>query len=143
MSNTAAEVQTNTPLAPPMTVEDYQVLFGKGRYFSIQCEVFKDVRRVFGLEPEHAITVTKAVATSLGSIFSRSQASLKGLDKPLSKDGQVKTISETCKIKGLPLTNEVALLRALDYINKDRSFHVNGHFEPVGFLGEWIDSLKS
>jgi len=142
MPTEATVINQTKPATELKTVEDYQLIFGKGRYFAIQCEVFKDIRRVFGFDQEKAIKVAKAVSTSLGGIFSTSQATVKGLDKPLNKDGQIKTISEACKVKNLPLTNEVALLRALDYINKDRSFHVNGIFTPIGFLAEWLDGLK-
>jgi len=134
---TPNQIQTK-PITAERTLEDR---FGKGKYFAIQCEVFKDCQRLFGVTDEHAEKLAKAIATNLGAIFANGQVTIKGLDR-VNKDGKLASVSEITKVKGLPLTNEVSLLRAINYCNSATVNHVKGVFALQGETSKWVDSLK-
>lgn len=136
-TNTQDASKTATPSAPARTLRDR---FGNGKYFGIQCEVFQDIKRIFAVDEEKAEKVSIAVATNLGAIFARGQVDIKGLDK-LNKDGKLKTVREITKVKDLPLSHEVALLRAIEYCNNAHANHVHGVFRLDDGMQDWLNKL--
>ena len=120
--------------------------FGNGKYFQIQSECFKDTIRIFPEDEisfEAAIKIAKAVATWAGVEFGKGQASFKGLEKKSDKDGNLKTLSEITKLKGVKITNEVAFVRLLNYVNGARQYHCTVRVETMDeMLSEWVESMN-
>lgn len=151
-ANVDANVPTSAPAQPAQqddfllkeefTSADFQQMFGRGRYHAIQCEAFKDARRIFGLDNDKAMKIAKALATHLGSLFASSQATLKGHDK-LNNDGKIKSLSDAAKLKNVTLSDEIAFIRACDHVNKNAQFHVAYDAKPqlTGFVADWVKGL--
>lgn len=116
--------------------------FGAGKYYSIQCEMFRDGKRILNLADDKSVKLAKAIATHLGAVFGRGQVEIKGIDKKLTKDGALSSISEICKLKNLPVSYEIAVMRAFDYINKAARFHVRiGEVYLQDDIAEWVEKL--
>lgn len=135
--STAPKQAEQKPVPPTL-----EQRFGSGKYFAIQCEVFKDTKRLFNIEEPVAEKIAKAIATALGAIFSNGKITITGLDK-LNKDGKLKSIKEVSALKNLPLTNEVSMLRAITYCNAATSNHVKGVFQLDDTLEDWVLGFNS
>lgn len=96
--------------------------FGKGRYSYLMESVFEDAQAILKMSPKGAEKLARAIATEVGSLMKDANAVVK-VGKSLSKDGKV-SVSEACKLKGVTLTRNMAILRALDYISSAGKFSI-------------------
>lgn len=135
---TAVTAQSNQTKSAELTLPQR---FGSGRYYSIQCEVFKDSQRLFQYTPEVAEKIAKAVATQLGHLFKTAQVELRGEMGKLNKDGQLKTIAEFAKIKNVNMCPELQVIRAMNYCNEAHVYHVNVVASLDGDLKDWVQGL--
>lgn len=113
--------------------------FGSGRYFSVQCEAFRDIQRLFLVSSDHAEKYAKALATKLGVVFS-GQVEIGGYSN-LNKNKEIKSLWEFAKVKNLPLCNEIAVLRAIAYCNQAGANHVSMVAKLDADLLDWIAKL--
>lgn len=134
MSTVAAQPnQTQTP------AKSMAQRFGNGRYYAVQCEVFKDVQRIFNVPEDKAEAVAKAIASMLGRVFSR--AEIGGYDRGLNKDGQMKSVWDFSQAKKVPMSPEFAMLRAIAYVNNAKANHVAVVASVDEDLADWLKGL--
>lgn len=130
-----------TPLSQTKIELTLEQRFGKGRYYSIQCEVFKDSQRLFQYKPDVAEKIAKAVATQLGLLFKSAQVEVRGAMGKVNKDGQLKTIAEFAKIKNVNMCPELQVIRAIDYCNNAHTYHINVVASLDDDLQDWVKGL--
>jgi len=102
---------------------DVTTTFGDGRYSSLMKESFKDSMRVLHVTQDEAVKIAKAIGRDWGAAMASSPVKVK-IGK-VNKDAKV-TLSEAAKMKGVPLTNAIFILRAIQFANEASSFG----FEP-------------
>ena len=103
---------SQTAIAQDVSTKATKPDFGNGRYSALMEEVWHDSQTVFKLESEKAEKLARQIASDLGAIMANQPVSVK-MGK-VNNDGKL-TISEACKVKGITLTNNIYVLRALFY----------------------------
>lgn len=112
--------------------------FGHGRYTSLMCECYRDARRILNASPEFAEKWARDVASEIGRHNAMVSVTI---GKP-NKDGAV-TIREASRIKGVPMTNNIALLRLVGQLNELQSASIHhGVLELNGMLLEFVQEQK-
>lgn len=113
MSNPTAEAQVQATTKPD---------FGNGKYSQFCEDVYADAQTILHMSPKAAEKLARSMATEIGG-YMANQAAVVKVGKTLSKSARV-TISEASKLKGVMLTNNLAILRALDYIATAGKFSI-------------------
>lgn len=108
----------------PATVETKTIDFGSGRYSKLALEAFKDAKRLFKIDDEHAEKIGKQIASDFGAAMRQDGIDPKGtISRKLAKDGMV-TLREASKVKTRE-TPALSLMRAMSYMNEASDFGLN------------------
>lgn len=105
-------MSTNTLEVKPL---DVTATFGDGRYSSLMKECYKDAIRILHVTQDEAVKIAKAIGRDWGAAMASSDLKVK-IGKA-NKDAKV-TLSEAAKMKGVPLTNGIFILRAMQFANE-------------------------
>ena len=92
-----------------------EVSFGNGRYSPMMQEAFKDIKRVFKLEDNHAERIARQIGSDYGAAEQRGIVTGK-LGKA-NKDNLV-TVATSSKVKGVHLTPALTVLYAIQFANE-------------------------
>lgn len=131
-----------TTLNKPATDKQTRPDFGAGRYSSEMGRIYDELIARFGIESAKAEKIARQAGSDAGAAFRNATASIR-VGKS-SKDGKV-TIADASKAKGVTLTNPLALVRALQWIDE-----AGKNFISYGFtewkltpeLTKWVDELE-
>lgn len=96
--------------------------FGKGRYSQFCEDIYDDVQTILKLSPKAAEKLTRSMATEIGKYMAETPVTVK-VGKSIDKNARV-TVAEAAKLKGVTLTNNLAIIRALDYIATAGKFSI-------------------
>lgn len=133
MSTTVATQGVQAPSKPD---------FGKGKYSMLMETVWEDTQVLFHISSKAAELLAKSIATELGLLLSNARAEIK-VGRTI-KEGRV-TLSEAAKLKGVPMTNNIAILRTLQYINESGMYHIvwaKTEWKLVSSLVEYLDTFE-
>lgn len=136
------------------TVENPQVLqetpdpkyvkpdFGQGRYSGEMERIYNACQKLFGIESKRAERISRQAGSDAGAVFRNSAAEI--TVSKSTKDGKV-TIGDASKVKGVTVTNALAVVRAIQWIDEAGKNFVNyGHtkWKLSVNVQEWIDEMK-
>lgn len=116
--------------------------FGQGRYSAEMERIYKACMSRFGIESKRAERIARQAGADAGAVFRNSEATI-AVSKS-TKDGKI-TISDASKVKGVTVTNALAVVRAIQWINEAGKNFVNyGHtkWKLSVNVQEWIDEMK-
>ena len=117
--------------------------FGKGRYSAEMERIYNELQAKFGVEPKKAEKIARQAGTDAGAAFRNVSATIK-VGKATGKD-KTMTISDASTAKGVTVTNALACVRALQWINEAGKNFVSYGFTGWKFAPElviWIDEMK-
>lgn len=116
--------------------------FGQGRYSAEMERIYNACIKLFGIEPKRAERISRQAGSDAGAVFRNSAAEVK-VSKS-TKDGKV-TIGDASTVKGVTITNALAVVRAIQWINEAGKNFVNyGHtkWKLSVQVQDWIDEMK-
>lgn len=116
--------------------------FGQGRYSGEMERIYNASQKLFGVEPRRAERIARQAGSDAGAVF-RSSAAEITVSKS-TKDGKV-TIGDASKVKGVTVTNALAVVRAIQWIDEAGKNFVNyGHtkWKLSVSVQEWIEEMK-
>lgn len=124
------------------TVHTQRPNFGEGRFSAEMERIYNACIKLFGLDESKAEKIARQAASDAGAALKAASASL-SVSAARGKDKTV-TISDASKVKGVTLTNALAVVRAIQWIDD-----AGKNFVSYGFTGwklapqvqEWIDGL--
>lgn len=116
--------------------------FGNGRYSAEMERIYDASIKLFGIEPAKAEKIARQAGSDAGAIFRNTTAEIRV--SKASKDGKV-TIADASKAKGVTLTNPLAVVRAIQWIDD-----AGKNFVSYGFtswkldvtLQKWVDEME-
>lgn len=132
--------QTSTPSNEP--VKTIKPDFGQGRYSAEMERIYNATVKLFGIEPKRAERIARQAGSDAGAVFRNAAAEI-SVSKS-TKDGKV-TIGDASKVKGVTITNALAIVRAIQWIDEAGKNFVNyGHtkWKLSGSVQEWVDEMK-
>lgn len=115
--------------------------FGNGRYSPLMSECYDDLLAVFGLSPEKAEHVAKAIGSEIGALMRNQPVAVRVSEQ--NKDGKI-TLAEACKLKNVSITNTIMVLRALQWANgavKNGFNRSETKWVAIPALQEYFDSI--
>lgn len=130
-------MSTETQVMESSATTNVSVTFGNGRYSNVAKELFADSKRLLGLNEKQAERLAKSYVADLGRI--NAKVSEVGISKP-NKDMHV-TLRETCKTKGVTLTNAITLAKLCVMLQEAKIFGVE-KYDKITLrpeLIEWLD----
>lgn len=133
---------TTTLESKSATEKQTEVSFGNGRYSAEMSRIYKGLIERFGIADAKAEKIARQAGSDAGAAFRNATASIKVSTS--NKDGKV-TIADASKAKGVTMTNPLALVRALQWIED-----AGKNFISYGFtkwtltpeLSKWIEDMS-
>lgn len=132
----------NTTENPQVTTANVKPEFGQGRYSAEMERIYNACIKLFGVEPKRAERVARQAGSDAGAVFRNAAATI-SVSKS-TKDGKV-SIGDASKVKGVTITNALAVVRAIQWIDEAGKNFVNyGHTKWKLSLSvqEWVDEMK-
>lgn len=129
----------------PATVNDKQVKpnFGQGRYSAEMERIYDASMVLFGIEEKKAERIARMAGSDAGAAFKNATATIK-VSKVKGKDSTV-TIKDASEMKGVRLTNPLAVVRAIEWIgDAGKNFVSYGHtkWRLTPELVKWIEDME-
>lgn len=106
---------TTATQARPVTTEQDEPQFGKGRYSAEMERLYNQAQELLGFTPTQAEKFARQAGADAGSALKNSVASIRV--SKANADGKA-TISDAAKLKGVTLTNSLAIVRAIQWIGE-------------------------
>jgi hypothetical protein len=132
------KVANETAPAPSAPKQIVAGEFGNGRYSNIAKELYADSQRILQLTEPQADKLARTYVADLGRFNAKCDSV--SISKP-NKDMQV-TLKESCKVKGINLTNSVILAKLVTLLQDAKAWGVEKYhrIELQGDLTEWLNS---
>lgn len=135
----SALVTVETPAVIDTTKE---VSFGEGRYSPVMKELHHDLQSIFRLPSEQAEKIARQYGSDFGAALKSAPVKV-SVGKTVNSDGKI-TLGESCKVKGITVTNSIMVARAVDYANGAMKYGIARNsttWKPTAELQKIIDAI--
>ena len=116
--------------------------FGKGRYSAEMERIYDALIERFEVEPKKAEKIAKQAGSDAGAVFRNAIAEIR-ISKT-SKDGKA-TIADASKVKGVTMTNPLAIVRAIQWLDdagKNFVSYGKTKWQFSSELTKWVAELE-
>lgn len=130
------------PVTKAESTKETRPDFGNGRYSAEMSRVFDSTMKLFGIDSKKSERIARQAGSDAGAVFRNTAATI-SVSKS-TKDGKV-TIADASKAKGVTLTNSLAIVRAIQWIDeagKNFVSYGNTKWELSAQLKQWVDEMK-